>query len=556
MRGTSGERFQVLSFKFKGSEVLEIPKVLETRVVRYGAALALLVGFIALSPSFGATWDERALQALGEQVWEYFRGRRSYSEIDVSFGYTRIYGTFVEVLSVAVQRALPFDLYLIRHAVNSVFGWAGVVAAFLIARRLFGERAGWLAAVLLLCMPRYVGDSMNNPKDMPFAILMLVAFYYIVSTKPRYPYLSWSHALKLALAIALAINVRSMGLVLLGYTGVALVLAVVASRDFSAARLAATAGRFAAIVLVALLAGTAFWPWAQQQPLVRPFEAFFMASGFSWGNPSLFAGRDIASVELPWYYLPTWLAISLPLVVIVGAFLSIPRVWRAGDPLESRVRLAAVWAFVLIPGIYAIVRHLTLYDSIRHMYFIVPPIAVIAAAGWDLMLASPRRQVALASAAVLAIGLAEPVVFQIRNHPNQTVYFSPIIGGPRGAFGQYDMDYWGNCVLQAVEWSAEQAERAQMPVVITANAWEVAVVDMMRFQSLAFRLQRHGGAHLDIRLLKGTRRDVLGTNGNPDIVHRVTTADGTSLCVVMQGPEYPQLAERLAKASSPAAAAR
>ena len=85
--------------------MLEIPRVLETRVVRYGAALVLLVGFIALSPDFGATWDERALQTLGEHVWEYFRGRRSYSEIDVTFGYTRIYGAFVEVLSVAAQRA-------------------------------------------------------------------------------------------------------------------------------------------------------------------------------------------------------------------------------------------------------------------------------------------------------------------------------------------------------------------------------------------------------------------------------------------------------------------
>jgi hypothetical protein len=215
-----------------------------------------------------------------------------------------------------------------------------------------------------------------------------------------------------------------------------------------------------------------------------------------------------------------------------------------------------MWAFVLVPSVYAIARHLSLYDSIRHMYFIIPPIAVIAAAGWDLMLASSRRQLALAAAAALAIGLAEPIVFQIRNHPNQTVYFSPVIGGPRGAFGQYDMDYWGNCVLQAEQWSAEQAELAQMPVVITSNAWEIAVMDMRRFRSLDFRLQRHGGAHLDIRLLKGSRRDMVGQSGNPDIVHRVTTADGTTLCVVMQGPEHAQLAERLAKVAPAGRTAR
>ena len=165
------------------------------------------------------------------------------------------------------------------------------------------------------------------------------------------------------------------------------------------------------------------------------------------------------------------------------------------------------------------------------------------------MLASSRRHVALAAAAALTIGLAEPLVFQIRNHPNQTVYFSPIIGGPRGAFGRYDMDYWGNCILQAVSWSAEQAERARMPVVITANAWEMAVVDKMRFQSLDFRLQRDGGSHLDIRLLKGSRR-VCARHERPSS-HRASRDDRrwhTALCR-HPGARVHRLAERLAKAA-------
>lgn len=44
----------------------------------------------------------------------------------------------------------------------------------------------------------------------------------------------------------------------------------------------------------------------------------------------------------------------------------------------------------------------------------------------------------------MVVGIAEPVFFQIRNHPSQYVYFSPPVGGPRAAFGRYKMDYWGN----------------------------------------------------------------------------------------------------------------
>jgi hypothetical protein len=47
--------------------------------------------------------------------------------------------------------------------------------------------------------------------------------------------------------------------------------------------------------------------------------------------------------------------------------------------------------------------------------------------------------------------------------------------------------------------------------------------------------------------LKGSRLDVIYTSELPDILYRVTTADGTPLCVVLPGPEYPQLAARLAQ---------
>lgn len=514
---------------------------------RWGTALILLAALIALSPAFGVTWDERALQAYGEQIWDYYAGRRALADIDVGLANMRIYGGLVEFLSSTAQHLIPANVYVVRHVVNAIFGWTGVVFAFLMALRLFGTRAAWLAAVLLVAMPRYIAESMNNTKDLPFAVLMLLGLYYILTIKPEYPYVSWGHAIKLAVVIALALDVRSMGLVLFGYAALGLLVAVLASGERSAPRLLATAGRFALITVSGLLGGALFWPWAQESPLVRPIQAFFLASSFNWGNPSLFAGQDLAATELPWYYLPTWLAMTLPPVVIAGACASIVRLWSMKT---SRVQLAAIWAFVLVPATYAVVRGLSFYDGIRHLYFIVPPFAVLAAAGWDLALSVRRVQVAWVAAAVLALGIAEPLAFQVRNHPNQTVYFTPLMGGPRAAFGRYEMDYWGNCVLEAVRWSATQAEHARMPVVITSNAWEIAVADSTRFQSLAFRLRQRGGYHLDIRLLKGGRDDVIKTSRMPDILYRVTTADGTPLCVVLPGPEYPQLAARLAKTMS------
>ena len=521
------------------------------RAAAPAAALALLVVMIALSRDFGATWDERALQKLGELIWDLYNGRMSRAEFlgtfELNFGYTRIYGLFVEFLSAAAQQVIPGDLWVVRHYVNAVFGWTGIVFAFLMARRFFGVRAGWLAAALLACMPRYMADSMNNPKDLPFAVLMLAASYYILSVKEHYPYFSWPHALKLGAAIALAVNVRSMGLLLLGYTGLALAMAILAARDFDPRRLAATAGRFAVITLVALIGGAAFWPWAQEQPLTRPIEAFFLASGFSWGNPSLFMGEAISGTAVPWYYLPTWIGITIPGAVLIGMTFAGARL---AFPAPGRARLAALWLLVLFPAVSAMVRHVSLYDGIRHMLFIVPPMAVLAAAGWEFLLRSTPGRGQLIVAGALALMLAEPFVFQIRNHPHQAVYFTPAAGGPRGAFGRYDLDYWGNCILEATEWAASQAARAGMPLGVASNAWEVAAMDAGRFNELYFRQQRHAGWHLNLLLLKGSTENIAAIVADPGVLYRVETADGTPLCVVLPGPEYPQIQARLAAGGS------
>src|SRR5258705_2411642 len=113
------------------------------------AAAVALIALIVLSASFGATWDERALQKYGEQIWEYFAGRIPFSEIDLSVGELRIYGGLVEILNLAAQHLVKADAFVVRHAVNSVFGWIGIVFAFMMAKRLFGTRAAWLAAILL-----------------------------------------------------------------------------------------------------------------------------------------------------------------------------------------------------------------------------------------------------------------------------------------------------------------------------------------------------------------------------------------------------------------------
>ena len=186
-----------------------------------------------------------------------------------------------------------------------------------------------------------------------------------------------------------------------------------------------------------------------------------------------------------------------------------------------------------------IVRDSTLYDGIRHLLFIYPILVVLAAAGWTGVavgapppLAAPERRPRL-----LAAGLVNVLVFDVRFHPNQAVYFNELVGGPRGAFAKFDMDYWGNCVLEAVAWSAEaRLGRRAGPIAISGNPWHLVQLDAERFHELVFTAPQSAPACPRVRLNRGSPEGVTDLASRDDALYQVQTPDGVVLCVVLPGP--------------------
>src|SRR5207247_5242809 len=140
-----------------------------------------------------------------------------------------LYAGGFEFSTVIAQHFVNGDTYVVRHAVNAVTGWVGIVFCGLLAAKLWGPRTGWIAAALLTLSPRYFADAMNNPKDAPFAACAMLALYITLTMPARPPYLTWKRAAALGIAIVLAINVRPLGLVLIGYLAFVLTLRAAAS---------------------------------------------------------------------------------------------------------------------------------------------------------------------------------------------------------------------------------------------------------------------------------------------------------------------------------------
>ena len=514
------------------------------RWIFIAVAAALLPLMIFASLDFGVTWDEKDRHRNGELVWEFLRGLRSRSSFAETGGH--LYPGFFDVICAALEGWVPVNRWVLRHAVNALFGWVGVFYCGRLTSRLFGRWSGILAMVLLASSPRYFADSMNNPKDLPFAAMTVTALYYMSTVSARWPYVSLSTAAKIGVSLALALGIRVGALLYFAYFAVLIAALVVADRCSDWRRLLDTSIRVLGIALVMLLLGTLFWPWAGGAPLTRPFQALLGAANYPWSGAVLFNGREYTPEELPWYYVPWWVLISTPPVVLAGA------AWAAcaWSNRESALRRVALWAVVVFPVAATIVMDSTLYDSIRHLEFIYPVLIVLAASGWTMVLCAPgRRLVRGIAAAGLALGLTSVLAFDVRFHPNQAVYFNALVGGPRGAFARYDMDYWGNCVLQAVEWSVDTARASGTVVTISGNPWHLVQLDAERFSQVSFTYPARNRHYLEVRLARGPAAALRELAAQPAL-YQARTPDGVVLCTVRPGPAFGELEALRARSAS------
>src|SRR6185436_7909521 len=103
--------------------------------------------------------DEPQQRAKGQRLLAYLTGE-SPVLVDPIDG-AHLYGAPLDLVSAVLERTIPADPYIIRHAVIGFTGWLGLVLCGILADRLFGPPHGLLALVLLAASPWYIGHALN-----------------------------------------------------------------------------------------------------------------------------------------------------------------------------------------------------------------------------------------------------------------------------------------------------------------------------------------------------------------------------------------------------------
>jgi hypothetical protein len=342
-----------------------------------------------------------------------------------------------------------------------------------------GRGVALLALIALATMPRFHGDWFGNSKDIPFACLFAWSMLALAALL-RAPRLTKRRVIACGGAFGLTLAVRPGGFPLL----VALFVAAAAvslvtsrstrrggedgiddlgddslqgMRERGVALLAAGATAFILAWIIMVLP----WPWAHEAPLAHPIEAMRAAASFAVSHPVLFDGSVLSSDALPRHYLPWYLLITTPPLLLVLALTGIVTgLTRARRDLRASFPFLLALLWLVIPvGIAMLVRP-NIYNGIRHFLFVLPALALLAAQGAAWLIergAAGGRGLRVAAVMAASAAILLPVRDLVSLHPYQTTYFNGLVGGVAGADGRYDTDYWLTSYREAMEWVNAQA---------------------------------------------------------------------------------------------------
>jgi hypothetical protein len=225
-----------------------------------------------------------------------------------------------------------------------------------------------------------------------------------------------------------------------------------------------------------------FWPRALKNPVDGPSAALETVSRYTaYDSPTLLRGKSISSNHVPWDYLPTYFAVQLPELTLLCFMLTVLGLGGASVFWLSRRRPVrwVWWLLVLavcVPPGYAIVHGSTLYNGLRHFLFIIPPISVLAGAGFAVAVeaaAKQNRRFSLPLFALAVLFVLDQVHALWRLHPDQHVFFNRLSGGLRSAIGRYETEYYGS-VYQELHAQFQEAVWQQQRERYLNTTWQVA----------------------------------------------------------------------------------
>jgi hypothetical protein len=295
---------------------------------------------ITIYKDYGISWDEGTerfsgivntkviLQTINKDLpKKFFEEKLSNSVPPVSNYGDRYYGVILQFPQLLLDSFARDDkaMWETRHLFMFLFFFLSVIFFFLTLQIIFENLILSLIGTLLLILtPRFFAESFYNIKDIGFFSAFTIAFYFLIRffAKPRFIF-----SFLLGIIIAFASAVRIVGIVFLpvaiGFLLVSSIRRIIPWRNFIRMSIVLCASTFGFLFI--------FYPASWSNPLTFFYEVIKKMSHYPWNGDVLFLGKIYNSHSLPWYYLPIWIIVSTPILIIIlslcGILFSFSKTW-------------------------------------------------------------------------------------------------------------------------------------------------------------------------------------------------------------------------------------
>lgn len=470
-------------------------RILSRVIVLVFFAVVLFTGF-NIYKDYGVSVDEPMQRRHSLVNYEYINekllGRdvpyvreRGYDKLE---NYNaRQYGVALQLPMVLVEdinnfQMTDFEIYQMRHLFNFLIYFCGLVALFFIIKDLTKNSIiALVGTAMFYLFPHFFASSYYNIKDMLFIPMFIISCLFMLKTLRTRKAV---YLVLFALFTALSTNIR-----ILGIMTVPAALVCMLAEDVIRSR--SKNEQLRALILPARHKKLFFTvlPYILLPVLTLGF--MLLIAPASWDDPAgylklvigrsldyevwtrtmMFMGQPISYDAIPWYYLPVWMGITVPLfdlaMFFAGAAFIIVPIFKGGRA-AAFIRDRYLWVFLLfflLPFLVQIMGSIKIYLGWRHMYMLMVPLCIIAAYGIMRLhqkLSGKKARafkwiIPIITAAALIAGTVRVAV----NHPYQYSLFNAI-GAPMG--DSFDRDYYRMSAKQALEYILERKPEGKVTV--------------------------------------------------------------------------------------------
>ncbi|MFT4523563.1 MAG: hypothetical protein ACI8ZN_002518 [Bacteroidia bacterium] len=451
--------------------------------------ISIIIGYF-ITQDFGVSWDEYTQRATAQFNYEYiFEGNqrlKTYPDRD--------YGVAFEMPVYFLQKALKYtdtrDIYHLRHFCTHLLFLFSCFFGGKLIYLLFKSR--WLSTlgmlVLIFC-PRIFAHSFFNSKDVPFLSVFIICLY--ISALVLYK-ANFRRMILLGLGFGVLINLRIMGGILPLVFLPLFFLQKSAGRSFKQ-----SSTLFLTTFAVAILTTYVSWPFLWEHPISNFGEALNNLVDFRWKGEVLFEGKMTLSENIPWHYLVKWMAITIPIPLLIAAILGwtyyavlVIQKFR-NKVLEEKDLVFVIIFFCFFATVLAIsINKSTIYDGWRQVFFLYPLLCFGMLFGIDAL----HKKWNKVGPVVLGIICSVALFYTIQLHPNQQVYFNALTQRNEAQWlrKNYELDYWGSSYMHAFERILHQDKTAKikikcdyepgkynLEIIKLPDRWRVELVDSL-----------------------------------------------------------------------------